>query len=745
MVDRHAGWRKKLLPDKPKRPKTPIKLAAIQSGPDQSTPLRSTSKQPNQSAPSLSKYAGEDVSATDDLSDKISEKTIDSTLDKAIDKSIEPSGRFVFRRTFQSSRPQTPINAPPTPSGGEDTDDTRSEAGSEATSRGRNGPKPKLKRYISDYLVLTAPPKPEEFSEAWSQNYPFSFESQTKYNLHSIDLCLQGVRSHVMNNPLKPLGKDHFSGILHVFEDYQKVREEKERLDALLQETLEASKTAEASWEMAEGRYQDEIRRLELIIARSTSGMVGLMKARKGTIVGRRRTRKIPSTDRPERVDVSLTQGQLDEQIRSRSQKGKPSYANDSLIIVVDDMAVIFHRPSSPSGGMAALSRRFSSIGSTEELPIGTPPDGEPTITLTRKTQSELDLTKIANMLASNSQPLSVDSGFTISGDPLPDEIDTPVVPTVDPGVECEAFVALQELATLVARRRGINTDSFVSKLMSLYSSEADKADDENKSECSEQHVAKEDVSERVSASKGDDPLSSRRLRRFRSEPQLTADKNRRRHFSFEPGDDQLGVLNEQLREYEANRPKSPAGSQSTSSSAPDDPETDRLSERALSRTQTLDAEGAKPSKIPSPLNRPRMGSTRRENSTSSLRTVSSRYKHDNRRESRSSVQTAFRRDNSNMSMRGTQTTSRSNSYHDMLPGEGQAPGDFTGSLKRTNVAALAAARAASRSASGYKISGPARDTNLITADVFSTTQRRDGPWARSSENDAPGTRSSLT
>jgi hypothetical protein len=68
---------------------------------------------------------------------------------------------------------------------------------------------------------------------------------------------------------------EHNSGLFRVFEDYRKVREQKESLSLLLEETLKDWKRAEEHWMHSKGRYGAEIRRLELLIARGTSGMTG--------------------------------------------------------------------------------------------------------------------------------------------------------------------------------------------------------------------------------------------------------------------------------------------------------------------------------------------------------------------------------------------------------------------------------------------------------------------------------------
>jgi hypothetical protein len=80
-----------------------------------------------------------------------------------------------------------------------------------------------------------------------------------------------------MMNSYQPIPVEHNSGLFRVFEDYRKMREHKEGLEKLLKDTLQDWDKAEKHWGQAEACYNAEIRRLELLIARGTSGMTGLV------------------------------------------------------------------------------------------------------------------------------------------------------------------------------------------------------------------------------------------------------------------------------------------------------------------------------------------------------------------------------------------------------------------------------------------------------------------------------------
>lgn len=78
-----------------------------------------------------------------------------------------------------------------------------------------------------------------------------------------------------MVNSSQPIPIEHYNGLFRIFEDYRKIREQKERLGEMMEDTIQDWTKAEEQWRCAEDRYGAEIRRLELLIARGTAGMTG--------------------------------------------------------------------------------------------------------------------------------------------------------------------------------------------------------------------------------------------------------------------------------------------------------------------------------------------------------------------------------------------------------------------------------------------------------------------------------------
>lgn len=137
------------------------------------------------------------------------------------------------------------------------------------TSSPRKPVKPKLARYISGYLSIKEAAKEPDFTEPWNETTPRQEET--------IDplASLQSVFAHMNAVPARPIPLQFNSGIFRIFEDYRNLREENERLNNLCNETFAAFRGLETQYEDERIKYNEEIRRLELLVARGTPGMTG--------------------------------------------------------------------------------------------------------------------------------------------------------------------------------------------------------------------------------------------------------------------------------------------------------------------------------------------------------------------------------------------------------------------------------------------------------------------------------------
>ena len=348
---------------------------------------------------------------------------------------------------------------------------------------------------------------------------------------------------------------------------------------------------------------------------------------------------------------------------------------------------------------MAVLSKRFSN---SSELLLGTPPDSKKTKTLSRKAQSELNLSTFGKIRPPPSVTDSIASAFSGgSGDALPDETSVASQPGMDPATECNALFALRELGTLVARRRGLQPESFNHGLMMLFS-QARPAEgvvvpgDEKKADAAIQDASVKSPSLEQSTTQ------ARTVRKFQSQPQPNTQQKHHRQFSFEPGADQLQALTEEA-------PPRDVGSRDDESENSDAPliihagrqTEDSASTSLTGSCQNLSADFAKPSKIPSPVQS--LGRSRKESSASSLPSVYARSQDTSRRGSSSSVLTAFR-ENASGSVR-PRAQSRNSSMQSLHATTGPLAGakEHYGSigLRNHKIATTAAATSAAAAAAG--------------------------------------------
>ncbi|CAI6338999.1 unnamed protein product [Periconia digitata] len=512
---------------------------------------------------------------------------------------------------LRNSRPGTPLSATA-------TDDARSEKSVE-TLTPRRATRPKISHYLSGIPHLKDDIDPDFADEWWNEIEPLPVEPPV-----DPQTAMQLVSKFMHQQPLQPIPVSMYSNIFRIFEDYRKVKEETGESSHRLHEALQAHEEAESAWVKTESQYQAEIKRLELLIARGTAGLTGLVHARQGSVVKKKRGNLHKFFKKSiAALSLELPPAQLDAEIRSRSKK------------------VLLQRPVSPSRQMAVLSKQLTMSGYADDLHIGTPPSKRTDVSLSRRVKSELDLIKMSGAVsesaalenvgntihfdtASSSSSSSGDSEFEIAGDLLPDEMETEVGPSfslLNSTIDKEAFVALQELGVLVANKQGLDPRVFINGLMQLLEPDQPQfnvIDDINPTYID---TMEHDMNK---SSTQDSSISNSQLEDARSRPRLDSDERcrRGRHFSFEPGDDTT---------YPMTRMQPPRdGSQKP-----------QLSNRSVLSAAVSDPRRV--SKIPSPIHRPGLSNVRREGSLSSFHSGSNKINDDERRDSRSSVLTAFR------------------------------------------------------------------------------------------------------
>jgi hypothetical protein len=348
---------------------------------------------------------------------------------------------------------------------------------------------------------------------------------------------------------------------------------------------------------------------------------------------------------------------------------------------------------------------------------------------LSRKVKSELNLTNLRQKDTSLATSVLITSELTRTRN-IEEKASSQVEEPAGDPLECEAFVALKELGILVARRRGLETSHFVNGLMTLLTSTDSLQDVIGTTVYDDQGDGLAAVD--GSHNQADDVTPRPPSRKPRSQSYPEHNQTRRRHFSFEPGDDRMRELEADPKSYDALSQAGSTDSGFSSSSAfrlfDDGLETDHDDTTHLLASSS--SEPPKPTMIPSPVQT--MGRVRRENSMSSLQSVFVKNIQDDRHNSRISIQTAFR-EGANASAT-TKSKSRSSSSQNTHAAESPL-----GSKERLNSladrqsnVALAAARAAEA-----RSSNPSRsDTRLSTA--TSSSRKRNTTGQQRTENNDP-------
>ena len=175
-----------------------------------------------------------------------------------------------WRKTLHASRPVTPKSdatrtSTPVADGVDETGSEQSDA-----SPPHQDSRPKPARYTSLFNSSKEVAREVFFSEPWSEDAPPLFQPY----VNPLD-ALQSIQSHMTRSPCIPIPVVHNTGLFRIFEDYRKVREQKEDLQSKLEEVFEGLEEAEEEWLESERCYKAEIRRLVSLNRRGASGMSG--------------------------------------------------------------------------------------------------------------------------------------------------------------------------------------------------------------------------------------------------------------------------------------------------------------------------------------------------------------------------------------------------------------------------------------------------------------------------------------
>ena len=365
--------------------------------------------------------------------------------------------------------------------------------------------------------------------------------------------------------------------------------------------------------------------------------------------------------------------------------------------IEANTIAVLLQRSISPSGRMTALSQQLSNVGSLDLL-VEPSPHAKEESTLSRKLRSELNLADQCDARLAQSLPKFAALKQAETTHVTLKKADSKATHQLNDALECDALVALRELGAQVARRRGIDVSSFVSGLSNLLSF----AESNSGSSVGDTGPWSPTSDGYLKASTDDVTLKAQPHKLMTQIRQDEGQKSQR-HFSFDPGDDQMRVLFADLKSYDSLSHTEPTNYVSPSSSEASLALGGTLREGdsdSLSLFPSAGVDIMKQSMIPSPVQR--VGSIRRENSGSSSQSMFIKNIQDDRHNSRASIQTVFRNTSSAAFSSRSKSAGCSSQTLDVAESplkSKERPSNLAN--QHNSSAALAAARAAEARSSG--------------------------------------------
>ena len=365
--------------------------------------------------------------------------------------------------------------------------------------------------------------------------------------------------------------------------------------------------------------------------------------------------------------------------------------------IEANTIAMLLQQSISPSGRMTALSQQLSNVGPLGLL-VEPLPHAKEESTLSRKLRSELSLADQCDARLAQSLPKFAALKQAETTHVTLKKADSKATHQLNDALECDALVALRELGAQVARRRGIDVSSFVSGLSNLLSF-AESTSGSSVGDTGPWSPRSDDY---LKASTDDVTLKPQ-LHKLTTQIRQDEEQKSQRHFSFDPGDDQMRVLFADLKSYDSLSHTEPTDYVSPSSSEASPALEGTLREGdsdSLSLFPSAGVDIMKQSMIPSPVQR--VGSIRRENSGSSPQSMFIKNIQDDRHNSRASIQTVFRNTSSAAFSSRSKSAGSSSQTLDVAESplkSKERPSNLAN--QHNSSAALAAARAAEARSSG--------------------------------------------
>ncbi|KAK4496912.1 hypothetical protein PRZ48_011361 [Zasmidium cellare] len=331
-------------------------------------------------------------------------------------------------------------------------------------------PKRCLKKKVSSYFDLGQNSKTSSFYEGTTFHEEASTSHLTTWPVEELhpdsnpntEDDMDSVMRVLMAEPHVRLDARHNSSILRVFESYRNMKDEKEELEQKVQESNEAMESviskfnmAQKDWEDKKQDYKDEIKRLEVLLAKSSKrGLAEVTLARQGSKL---RNHKLSDGDQKETIFEFL----------EKTNRSSGRFFDNQRAT----MKPLTFSPSDKDRRWSQrLSQKKSMTNIHADLPFGTPPDGDTRFSLAQASyleqQAELK-TRQRAVTTSTTESDDTFSSFACEGEAVPQVTvngDGLQAPT-----QGDELQDIGRLADALAQRRNMHPSQVMPKLMEIF------------------------------------------------------------------------------------------------------------------------------------------------------------------------------------------------------------------------------------------------------------------------------------
>ncbi|KAK3715578.1 hypothetical protein LTR37_007066 [Vermiconidia calcicola] len=411
-------------------------------------------------------------------------------------------------------------------------------------------------------------------------DYPWSSTREQPPPTDIEDL-IDTVMCKLFEDPTTGLTARWTPHLMRIFESFRNLKDGQQQLLSTVEHDREKLRKMELAWDCERQDYKAEVKRLELILSKGKRGLAEVTLARQDSLLRR---------GRPENMSRGETLETVFEFLEKTKRYEDRAWSSQRATM----------RRRSPSAKMRRLSRTLATKNSMmnihPDLPFGTPPlaglsvlqqqqheaqrvDAGPTDAGNNRTRrnntgranmqykvtpgiergrlyapaSNVERSDLAAQTACETKTSVSDdtfSTFSCAGDLLPDEAAD--VTLMEPTGTDHDLAAIKRIATVLAKRRGVDTDDVMPKLIELFVAQPF----DNERSCSLPNDLGVEVQRPVTATV-DRALRTAAVRKHptmkakaseffsKLRPQLHVDVSSvdTRRFSFEAGDDTNAAL----------------------------------------------------------------------------------------------------------------------------------------------------------------------------------------------------------